>query len=83
MFAKMEAGVNIATSVKSAGQTKNLAEEEFRRIQERENNLDLAANCVIRKFNTNSERILNLLTKQKKTGTAKECIMETMDRRDR
>ena len=83
MFAKMEAGVNIATSVKSAGQTINQADEEFRRIQEREDNQDLAANSVIRKFNTNSERILNLLTKQKKTEKAKDFIMESMDRKDR
>ena len=82
LYAKMEAGVNIPNSNKMG-----MADEEFRRIQEREDNMDLAANSVIRKFNTNSERILNLLVKptakQNKSDKAKDYLTETMDRNDR
>lgn len=78
----MEAGVNKGAVSQAFGLQ---AEEEFRRIQEREDNQDLAATSVIRKFNTNSERILNMLAKQKKPQTVsmQDCISETMDRSDR
>ena len=41
------------------------------------------ANRVISKFNNNSERILNMLVKQKKKTNTNEFIFDTMDRRDR
>ena len=87
IVAKMEAGSNIIASLKGAMGSSIQNKEEFRRIQEREDNQDLAAYSVIRKFNTNSERILNLLSTQQGNKKAepgsKDYLMESMDRKDR
>ena len=40
------------------------------------------ANRVISKFNNNSERILKMLVKQKKSAS-KEFLYDSMDRKDR
>jgi len=52
-------------------------------MQMRETEQDLMASRVIQKFNNNSERILNLLNKQKKPASSKDFLFDSMDRKDR
>lgn len=52
-------------------------------MQMRETEQDLMASRVIQKFNNNSERILNLLHKQKKPASSKDFLFDSMDRKDR
>jgi len=40
------------------------AEQDIRKMQSRENEMDMMAKRVISKFNNNSERILNIMNKQ-------------------
>ena len=58
-------------------------DQDLKKIQHQEHKQDLMAARVIQKFNSNSDRILGMLAKQKKSTTNKDFIFDTMDRDDR
>ena len=63
------------------------AEQDVKKMKQREDEMDSMAKRVINKFNNNSERILNIMTKQqpaaKQASNVQDFIFDSMDRDDR